>query len=162
MLLYHGSNVKVCKPKIIKSKRLLDFGIGFYLTSDFDQAKKWAERTANRRNEGLPQVSVFQLDESKINSLKLLVFESADIDWLNYVSKNWTDEYFSDTFDIVIGPVANDQAFRTVNNYLKGYFSQEIALELLLPQKLKDQYAFKSKKALSHLKFKEVRSLWID
>lgn len=159
MLLYHGSNVKVCKPKIIKSKRLLDFGIGFYLTSDFDQAKKWAERTTNRRNEGLPQVSVFQLDESKINSLKLLVFESADIDWLNYVSKNRTDEYFSDTFDIVIGPVANDQAFRTVNNYLKGYFSQEIALELLLPQKLKDQYAFKSKKALSHLKFKEVRSL---
>lgn len=159
MLLYHGSNVKVCKPKIIKSKRLLDFGIGFYLTSDFDQAKKWAERTANRRNEGLPQVSVFQLDESKINLLKLLVFESADIDWLNYVSKNRTDEYFSDTFDIVIGPVANDQAFRTVNNYLKGYFSQEIALELLLPQKLKDQYAFKSKKALSHLKFKEVRSL---
>ncbi len=159
MLLYHGSNVKVCKHKIIKSKRLLDFGIGFYLTSDFDQAKKWAERTAYRRNEGLPQVSVFQLDESKINSLKLLVFESADIDWLNYVSKNRTDEYFSDTFDIVIGPVANDQAFRTVNNYLKGYFSQEIALELLLPQKLKDQYAFKSKKALSHLKFKEVRSL---
>lgn len=120
MRLYRGSNVKVCKPKIIKSKRLLDFGIGFYLTSDFDQAKKWAERTANRRNEGLPQVSVFQLDESKINSLKLLVFESADIDWLNYVSKNRTDEYFSDTFDIVIGPVANDQAFRTVNNYLKG------------------------------------------
>ena len=159
MLLYHGNNVKVCKPKIIKSKRLLDFGIGFYLTSDFDQAKKWAERTANRRNEGLPQVSEFQLDESKINSLKLLVFESADIDWLNYVSKNRTDEYFSDTFDIVIGPVANDQAFRTVNNYLKGYFSQEIALELLLPQKLKDQYAFKTKKALSHLKFKEVRSL---
>ncbi len=75
MPLYHGSNVNVCKHKIIKSKRLLDFGIGFYLTSDFDQAKKWAERTANRRNEGLPQVSVFQLDESKINSLKLLVFE---------------------------------------------------------------------------------------
>ena len=39
MILYHGSNVEVKEPKIIKTKRLLDFGTGFYLTSDFEQAK---------------------------------------------------------------------------------------------------------------------------
>jgi hypothetical protein len=49
--LYHGSNVEVKKPKLIASnvKRLLDFGAGFYLTSDFEQAKKWALRTTNNR-----------------------------------------------------------------------------------------------------------------
>ena len=58
---------------------------------------------------------------------------------------------------IVAGPVANDQAIRTVNNYLKGYFTEDIAIQLLLPQKLKDQYVFKTEKALSILKFNEVK-----
>ena len=40
MTLYHGSNVEVNDPKLIPTKRLLDFGAGFYLTSDFEQAKK--------------------------------------------------------------------------------------------------------------------------
>lgn len=52
MILFHGSNVEVKVPQIIKSKRLLDFGTGFYLTSDFEQAKKWAVRTTNRREAG--------------------------------------------------------------------------------------------------------------
>ncbi|MBR3651777.1 MAG: DUF3990 domain-containing protein, partial [Victivallales bacterium] len=30
MLLYHGSNVVVEKPRLIPPKRLLDFGAGFY------------------------------------------------------------------------------------------------------------------------------------
>ncbi|MCI8639642.1 MAG: DUF3990 domain-containing protein [Coprococcus sp.] len=63
------------------------------------------------------------------------------------------------TYDIVIGPVANDQAIRTVNNYLKGYFPEDIAIRLLLPQKLKDQYAFKTNKALTILKFMRVKKL---
>ena len=40
MILYHGSNVEVNDSKLIPTKRLLDFGDGFYLTSDFEQAKK--------------------------------------------------------------------------------------------------------------------------
>ena len=47
MILYHGSNLKVREAKLIPSKRFLDFGMGFYLTSDVEQAKKWAVRTAN-------------------------------------------------------------------------------------------------------------------
>ena len=42
MLLYHGSNVAVQKPKIIISNRTLDFGFGFYTTSSEIQAQKWA------------------------------------------------------------------------------------------------------------------------
>ena len=32
MILYHGSNIAVEKPKILQSDRRLDFGTGFYLT----------------------------------------------------------------------------------------------------------------------------------
>lgn len=62
-----------------------------------------------------------------------------------------------DSYDIIIGPVANDQAIRTVNNYLKGYLTEDIAIQLLLPQNSKDQYVFKTEKALSVLKFEEVK-----
>lgn len=159
MKLYHGSNMEIKEPKIISTKRLLDFGTGFYLTSDFEQAKKWAVRTAMRRESGTPTVSVFNFDEDKITGLKVCHFESANAEWLRYISRNRTEKSTEDDFDVVIGPVANDQAIRTVNNYLKGYFSEDIAIQLLLPQKLKDQYTFKTETALSLLKFTEVRKL---
>lgn len=34
MILYHGSNVEVPKPRLLKVQRELDFGKGFYTTSD--------------------------------------------------------------------------------------------------------------------------------
>ncbi|NBK98901.1 MAG: DUF3990 domain-containing protein [Erysipelotrichia bacterium] len=40
MILFHGSNVKVEQPKIIISNRTLDFGAGFYTTSDESQVIK--------------------------------------------------------------------------------------------------------------------------
>lgn len=47
MLLYHGSNIEVSNPQILETDRRLDFGKGFYLTSSFEQAKRWADRTEN-------------------------------------------------------------------------------------------------------------------
>lgn len=159
MILYHGSNVEVRSPKIIKAKRLLDFGTGFYLTSDYEQAKKWAIRTTARREEGMPTITVFYIDENEFDKLNVLTFSGADKEWLRYVTVNRTDKSAKDNFDIVIGPVANDQAIRTVNNYLKGYFTEDIAIQLLLPQKLKDQYVLKTEKALSFLKLNEVKNI---
>ena len=60
---------------------------------------------------------------------------------------------------IVIGPMANDQAIRTVNDFLKGRLTEDIATGLLLPQKLTDQYAFKTEKAVSILELVEVKYL---
>ena len=48
MILYHGSNVEVKAPRLLKVQRELDFGKGFYTTSDLEQASKWAARTAQR------------------------------------------------------------------------------------------------------------------
>lgn len=119
--------------------------------------RKRAVRTTNRREEGVPMISVFNFTEDELDKLNVLSFESADREWLRYISLNRTDKMAEDSYDIVTGPVANDQAIRTVNNYLKGYFTEDIAIQLLLPQNLKDQYVFKTNKALSILKFYEVR-----
>lgn len=159
MILYHGSNVEVKEPKLIPSKRLLDFGAGFYLTSDFEQAKKWALRTANNRETGVPTVSVFEVDENEFQSLNMLCFNTPDKEWLRYISANRTGRQVDKEYDVVIGPVANDQAIRTVNNYLRGYFPEDVAIKLLLPQKLKDQYAFQTEKSINLLKFTEARNV---
>ncbi len=159
MILYHGSNVEVRNPKLIPSKRLLDFGAGFYLTSDFEQASKWAIRTTNNRGTGIPTVSVFYIEELQFENLRVLHFESANKEWLRYISANRTGKIIEEEFDVVSGPVANDQAIRTVNNYLKGYFSEDIAIQLLFPQKLKDQYAFRTENALNILNFTEAKTV---
>jgi len=59
MRLYHGSNVEVIKPKIIENNRALDFGKGFYLTTDLEQAKRWAKLKSDRIGTGNPVVSVY-------------------------------------------------------------------------------------------------------
>lgn len=159
MILYHGSNIEVKNPQIIKSRRLLDFGIGFYLTSDYEQAKKWAVRTTGRRAEGSPTISIYNVDDKVFEDLSVLNFARADKEWLRYVAAYRTDKSASDSYDIVIGPVANDQAIRTVNDFLKGRFTEDMAIQLLLPQNLKDQYAFKTEKAIAILELVEVKCL---
>ena len=159
MLLYHGSNIVVREPKILKSQRYLDFGAGFYMTSDFEQARKWAVRTAARREEGVATISVFEIKDDYVDRVKVLTFARPDRDWLRYITAHRTGNPPVDDYDMVVGPVANDQAIRTVNNYLKGYFPEEVAIKLLLPQKLKDQYLFRTEKALSLLVFKEAKQL---
>ena len=42
MRLYHGSTVTVRRPNIQKGRRKTDFGKGFYTTTSFEQAAKWA------------------------------------------------------------------------------------------------------------------------
>ena len=120
MILYHGSNTAVVHPRLMPSKRLLDFGSAFYLTSDLEQAKKWASRTANLRENGAPAVSVYDFDDRDLAGLRVLTFASPDRDWLRYVVANRTGEP-TEPYDLVIGPVANDQAIRTVNDFQHGY-----------------------------------------
>lgn len=78
MKLYHGSNVEVRNPKILESDRKLDFGTGFYLTTSYEQAEKWAVLTAKRSNYGKPFISVFEYDEEGSNELSVLKFQNAD------------------------------------------------------------------------------------
>ena len=156
MILYHGSNVAVEKPKIIKSDRTLDFGTGFYLTTDYEQAKKWAVLTAARRKEGQGIISVFEFPDEKMNTLSVLKFDSANKEWLEFISNNRKGVTVEGTYDIIIGPVANDNTMPVITLYLRGDYDADEAIKRLLTQKLKDQVVFKSEESLKYLVFKEV------
>ena len=159
MILYHGSNIEIREPKLLQSKRFLDFGYGFYLTSDLDQAKKWANHTTELRGEGFAVVSCFEIDDDELSNLKTLTFPKANKTWLKYVAANRKGLPVKGSYDLVIGPVANDQTFRVVSQFVRGLFSINVAIMMLMPQKLKDQYAFKTEKAIRMLNFMEVISV---
>lgn len=156
MKLYHGSNIVVEKPKILQSDRRLDFGTGFYLTSSYEQAERWAFLTVKRRVEGKPIITSYDFDEEMLSSLKVIQFEGASAEWLKFVSSNRNVKDFIDDSDIVIGPVANDRTMPVIKLYFSGIYDEAETIKRLMPQKLKDQYAFKSEKALKILVLSEV------
>lgn len=159
MILYHGSNIEVREPRLLKIQRELDFGRGFYTTSDYEQAKSWALRSARIRGEGDPLISVYEIDDRCFASLNVLRFKGADLEWLEYVAANRRGIAAPEDWDVVTGPVANDQTFPTLLLYLDGFLDAESTIKQLLPQRLKDQYTFKTERAVSMLGCREVVSV---
>ena len=159
MILYHGSNVEVKEPILLKVQRELDFGKGFYTTSDMEQAARWAERTAKRRGESNAFVTVYEVNEDELKNIRLLSFDLPNVEWLNFVVKNRKGEYIAGDWDVISGPVADDQTAQVIDLYLEGAYDEEEAIRRFLTQRLKDQYAFKTDEALKLLIFKEVITL---
>ncbi|MBQ9037088.1 MAG: DUF3990 domain-containing protein [Erysipelotrichaceae bacterium] len=155
MLLYHGSNIKVENPRLLKVQRELDFGKGFYTTSDFEQASKWAKRTAARLRQNKGYVSVYEIEDDALASLQMLVFDKPDVNWLRFVVANRKGEVIENNWDIIIGPVANDQTAPVIDLFLDGMYDEDETIKRLLPQKLKDQYTFKTEKSIALLQYKE-------
>ena len=75
---------------------------------------------------------------------------------INFVADNMKGIYSGKKYDIVIGPVANDNTMPVINDYMSGNISEEIALVLLMPQKLSDQYAFLTERSLELLNVRGI------
>lgn len=154
MLLYHGSNVIVERPRLIKQNRFLDFGFGFYTTTNREQAESFAQKVAFKRKNGQPSLNIYQLDDSvAFKQCTLLSFSAPDEDWLDFVAANRQGNYHGKQYDLIYGPVANDDVYRTITLYLTGVLSKEQTIEALKIRQLFNQLVFASNKALSYLKF---------
>ena len=154
MILYHGSNVLVSEPKLIEQNRFLDFGFGFYTTTNKTQAIGFADKVTKRRKEGDKAVSVYEIDEARaFRECSVLRFDSANEAWLDFVSENRSGNYTGKSYDFIFGPVANDDVFTTFTLYSAGVLTKEQTLEALKIKKLYNQLVLSSEKALSYLKY---------
>lgn len=154
MILYHGSNVVVSEPKLIQQNRFLDFGFGFYTTTNKRQAIGFADKVYKRRKGGGRIVNVYEIDEQKaFAECSVLRFNTADEAWLDYVSDNRAGSYEGEKFDFIFGPVANDDVYTTFTLYTAGAFTKEQTLDALKIKELYNQLVLTSEKALSYLKF---------
>lgn len=155
--LYHGSTVAVRKPSLRPGKSNADFGKGFYTTSNLEQAIRWAHIKREREDARRAIVSVYEFDESLLESpdLNIRLFSGADEPWLFFVTdcrKSRPHDY-----DLVQGPVANDNVFTTVNLFESGVLSAEAAILQLKAYKTYDQLSFHTERVLDALRFVESR-----
>ena len=154
MIIYHGSNVVVSEPKLIQQNRFLDFGFGFYTTTNKVQAISFADKVTKRRQHGAKEVSVYELDEEKaFSECSVLRFDSANEAWLDFVSENRSGNYSGEEHDFVFGPVANDDVYTTFTLYTAGVLTKEQTLEALKVKKLYNQLVITTEHGLSYLKF---------
>jgi len=157
MVLYHGSNIIVEIPMLVKQNRALDFGNGFYTTENKTQALSFAEKVYRRRKEGKPIVSVYDFDEEEAFKVcSFLRFDNPDETWLDFVSSHRNRTYQGDDYELIYGPVANDDIFLTFHLYASGELSKRETINRLKIKKLYNQMLFSSDRAISYLKFNSI------
>ena len=155
MKLYHGSIVVVRKPSLRPGRPNADFGKGFYTTSNYEQAVRWAHIKQEREEASRAVVSVYEFDETLLDNPDLSVrkFIGADEPWLYFVADCRKSRPHQ--FDLVQGPVANDRVFTTVNLFESGVLSAEAAILQLKAYKTYDQLSFHTDRVIKVLKFVE-------
>jgi hypothetical protein len=150
MILYHGSFVVVDKPDLAHSRPNVDFGKGFYTTPIYEQAEKWCGRFKRRGKDGI--IASYEFDETAYEALKVLKFDAYSEKWLDFILNCRRGQDNTD-YDLVIGGVANDKVFNTVELYFDGLIDKKEAINRLRYEKPNLQMAFRTEKALSYLKF---------
>lgn len=155
MKLYHGSNVSIEVIDLSKSRPGKDFGKGFYLSADKQQAIEMAESKVAFLG-GEPIVTEFEFDDNIIASgkLKVKTFNAYTKEWAKFVYDN--RENFSDTpihdFDIIYGPIANDRVGAQIRNYKNESINlDELLRRIKYIKSITFQYYFGTEAAIKTL-----------
>ncbi|GHV26188.1 hypothetical protein AGMMS4952_05700 [Spirochaetia bacterium] len=153
MTLYHGSNTIVETPDLTHTFKTLDFGKGFYTTSNKRQAVNFTLRVIERHG-GKRILNTYNFEKNEAYAkLEICIFEKADKIWLDFVAQNRQGVYKDKKCDIIYGPVADDRVYQTLILYSDGIFTTDDALKRLAAFKLYSQYVFTSEEALKYLHF---------
>ncbi|MCM1491452.1 MAG: DUF3990 domain-containing protein [Muribaculum sp.] len=158
MKLYHGSDVSIDKIELSLSKPYKDFGKGFYLSADYNQAMDMAkERVRQKLGSSSPIVSVFEFDESILNKsdLSIKVWDDYCVEWAEFIIKNRDRklQHPCHNYDIVYGPIADDGVSFQLRRFQAGYLTiQQLVEELKYNKGVTFQYFFANELAISKLK----------
>lgn len=163
MKLYHGSNTKIESINLAMCRPYKDFGTGFYLTDNKEQAERMAVRVSKIYG-GVPQLNVFEIqnDFKDLPDINIKDFgEQTTEEWAKFVMNN-RNKSFADVsdilcnrdnkYDIVIGPVADDNMALLFRQYENEMIEFETLLRGLIYKKTSSQYSFHTEKAIKLLR----------
>lgn len=172
MVLYHGSHTEIQNIALSECIAGKDFGKGFYLTSSYEQAKSFVRLTVKRnkmlgridKRQNFGFVNVYELVDTL--NLNAYYFDTANIEWLHFVAGNRDQSLFGNerlklgNYNVIVGKIANDRTAATLQAYIDGVNGEpgdalfdKNTIEALLPNRLEDQYCFRTEDALHALKF---------
>ena len=154
--LFHGSNTKIEIPDLVHSKPFKDFGQGFYLSANEQQAWDMASQKVSQTQEGKAEVTEFLFDEKLMVSgeLKVLNFPDYSEEWALFVLANRDKKAILPThdYDIVYGPIADDGVTYQLRRYEGGVISlSRLVEELKYAKGITFQYFFGTTRALQTL-----------
>ena len=144
MELYHGSGETVEFPEIRKTHYTKDFSWGFYCTNNFEQAYRWAER---KHTEGV--VNIYEYTENK--ELNIKKFHEMTDEWLDFIADCRIGIVHN--YDIVEGPMADDQIWDYVEDYTADKISKEAFWALVKFKYPTHQIVFCTEEALQTLHY---------
>jgi hypothetical protein len=163
MFLYHGSNTDIKEINLAMCRPYKDFGQGFYLTVMKEQAEKMANRVA-RIYGGSPILNIYEIDENFIRNKNLNIknfgTETSE-EWARFVKNNRSREYtdfsnpecnFDNKYDIVVGPIADDDMALLFRQFENGMLTFEKMLSGMIYKKTTNQYSFHTQEAIKLLK----------
>ena len=150
MELYHASGETVEFPEIRKSHHAKDFSWGFYCTTNYEQAERWAHK-----NRQTPTINYYTYKEN--SDLEILKFDEMTDEWLDFIASCRSGEIHD--YDIVEGPMADDQVWDFVKDYLNGRIPREAFWAIVKFNYPTHQISFHSIKALDCLRFEKSEVL---
>ena len=153
--LYHGSTVDIKMIDLLKSRPNKDFGRGFYLSADRQQAWRMGEFKALTEG-GSPVMNTYLFDEQVLKSddLRVLIFEGYTREWAEFIFLNRNNKTAipAHDYDIVYGPIANDRVGVQIGKYEAGDITLDQFLENLKYMKgVTFQYFFGTERAITKL-----------
>ena len=153
MKVFHGTNTVVEHPRIVNRFKTLDFGEGFYTTENEEQARNFAVKVCERRSPTLvPIVNGYEFHED-LSRFSVLQFDAPDEQWLDFVVERRKGIALRENYDMIIGPVANDDVFGTIILYEAGQLDKESAIRNFKVKKLYNQVVFCNEFVLKTLIF---------
>ena len=158
--VFPGSTFIVERPSLEILLYRTDFGKGFYTTTDINQARRWTKIKKGRiqeekRDENLKRyVNIYEYTENK--DLNILNFKSATEEWLKFVFKNRQSNELVHQYDIVIGPVADDNLYQVLVSYENGVYDMGETIKRLKTYLLSNQISFHTLKSLECIKYIET------
>ena len=156
MEVYHASTIVVEHPDTTHSRAFLDFGPGFYVTTMQSQAQKYGERFIRRGRNAI--LNTYELNDN-LSKWKVARFKRYDESWLDFVTECRKGRVVGD-YDIVMGGIANDKVFRTVDLYFAGDITKEECLRRLIYEEPNNQICIRSQQVLEEcLTFKSSQRL---
>ena len=124
MKVFHGSYyMEIDEIDLFKGELACDFGRGFYVTNLYQQAEYWATRKGKqRKTKGVINEYVFYESAFVGDYFKTLRFAGYSEEWLDFVVMNRNNDTTDNLhdYDIVEGPVADDDIATQITIYLAG------------------------------------------
>ncbi|MEG1009964.1 MAG: DUF3990 domain-containing protein, partial [Clostridia bacterium] len=153
--VYHGSYCEIENPDLKYSRGNLDFGKGFYVTGLREQAINWAKLIKIRSNKDNCFLNIYRLDIEKLkDNYKVKEFDNYSLEWLDFIidCRSGSDIYTN--YDVVIGGIADDRVFNTLDLYINGLIKKSEALNRLKYYKPNNQICIISNSVIKNeLKF---------